>query len=103
MNYLNFNPLELAAKLIALQNDRVQHLVSRMSKVKTLVHANQLCNQIDNYQKIALFASCCFSGEEKREILEHCCHGINDCNNELRKLTRDTLLDKTLERLTDTR
>ena len=57
MNYLNFNPLELAAKLIALQNDRVQHLVSRMSKVKTLVHANQLCNQIDNYQRIALFAS----------------------------------------------
>ena len=103
MNYLNLNPLELAVKLIALQNDRVRHLASSISKVKTLVHANQLCNQIDNYQRIALFASCYFSGEEKREILEHCCHGINDCNNELRKLTRDTLLDKTLEGLTNTR
>ena len=103
MNYLNLNPLELAVKLIALQNDRVRHLASSISKVKTLVHANQLCNQIDNYQRIASFAFSCYFCEKRNRILEHCSHGINDYNNELRKLTRDTLLDKTLERLTDTR
>lgn len=103
MNYFNFNPLEFTAKTVLRQNDRVRHLVSSISKVKALVHVNQLCNQIENYRRIALFASCCFSGEERREIHERCSHGINDCNNELRRLTGDALLDKAIERLTDKR
>ena len=85
--------LELAAMIILLNNGRVRYLVSNMSKFKTLVHANQICNQIDNYRRIALFASTCCSDEERREIHERCSHGIYDCNNELRKLTEDAIRD----------
>ena len=91
MNCFNCNPLELATKIVLLNNGRVRYLVSNMSKFKTLVHANQICNQIDNYRRIALFASTCCSDEERREIHERCSHGIYDCNNELRKLTEDAI------------
>ena len=101
MNYFDCNPLELAAKIILLNNDRVRYLVSNMSKFKTLVHANQICNQIDNYRRIALFASTCCSDEERREIHERCSHGIYDCNNELRKLTEDAIRDELVIRELD--
>ena len=88
MNYFNLNPFDF---------------ISDMSKAKTLLHVNQLYNQIDNYQRIASLASCCSLCEERSWILEHCSHGINDCNNELRRLTNNTLLDKAIERLIDKR
>lgn len=101
MNFLNCNPLELATKIVLLNNDRVRYLVSNMSKFKTLVHANQICSQIDNYRKIAVFASCCCSDEERREIHERCSHGIYDCNNEFRKLTEDAIRDELVIRELD--
>ena len=101
MNDFDGNPLELAAKIILLNNGRVRYLVSNMSKFKTLVHANQICNQIDNYRRIALFASTCCSDEERREIHERCSHGIYDCNNELRKLTEDAIRDELVIRELD--
>ena len=93
--------LELAAKIILLNNGRVRYLVSNMSKFKTLVHANQICNQIDNYRRIALFTSCYCSDEERREIHERCSYGIYDCNNELRKLTEDAIRDELVIRELD--
>ena len=101
MNYFDCNPLGLAARIILQNNDRVRYLVSNMSKFKTLVHANLLCNQIDNYRRVAVFASCYCSDEERREIHERCSHGINDCNNELRKLTEDAIRDELVIRELD--
>ena len=94
MNFYNFNPLELATKTALLQNGRVRDFITNMSKVRTMVKVYQLYAQIDNYRRIALFASCYCSDEERREIHERCSHGINDCNNELRKLTEDAIRDE---------
>ena len=82
MNDFNCNPLELVAKIVLLQNDKVRDFITNMSKVRTMVHINQLCYRIDNYRRIALFASCYCSDEERQGIYERCSHGINDCNNE---------------------
>ena len=101
MNDFNCNPLELVAKIVLLQNDKVRDFITNMSKVRTMVHINQLCYQIDNYRRIAVFASCCCSDEERREIHERCSHGINDCNNELRKLTEDAIRDELVIRELD--
>ena len=101
MNFYNFNPLELATKTALLQNGRVRDFISNMSKVRTMVQVIQLCNQIDNYRRIALFTSCYCSDEERREIHERCSHGIYDCNNELRKLTEDAIRDELVIRELD--
>ena len=103
MNFLNCNPLELATKIVLLNNDRVRYLVSNMSKFKTLVHANQICSQIDNYRKIAVFASLCPLSNDRSKILELCNHGINDSYNELDRLKREALRDEVIERCVDMR
>ena len=97
----NINLIELATKLILLRNDRVRDFYSNMSKVNTLIHAGQLCNQIGIYQRIASFASCCSPCEERNRILEICHHRINDCDNEYRRIVEEVLRDKTIERFTD--
>ena len=97
----NNNPLELAVKFVVFPYDKVRHLADSISKAKTLAHVNQLCNQIDNYRRIASFASCCFPGEICREIHERCYRGINDCNNELRKLAKKTVKDEFVMKLTN--
>ena len=51
MNYFDCNPLELAAKIILLNNDRVRYLVSNMSKFKTLVYANLLVIRFINTEE----------------------------------------------------
>ena len=101
MDYFNCNPLELAAKIVLLQNDRVRDFITNMSKVCSMEKANQLCTQIDKYRRIALFASCYFPDEKRREIHERCSHDIYDCNNELRKLTEDAIRDELLIRELD--
>lgn len=68
-----------------------------MSKVNTLIHAGQLCNQIGNYQRIASFASLCPPSNDRSKILELCNHGINDCYNELERLTKEAVRDKAIE------
>lgn len=101
MNIINL--LELATKLILLQNDRVRDFYSNMSKVNTLVHAGQLYRQIEDYQRIASFASCCPPSYERSKILEQCNHGTNDCYNELKRLTKEALRDNVFERYADMR
>ena len=102
MNYFNYNPYELAVKLIAFQlNDRVRKLVGNISKAKSLIHISQLFQQREYYQRIASLASCCFPCEERNRILEICHHRINDCDNEYRRIVEEVLRDKTIERFTD--
>lgn len=102
MNYFNYNPFELAVKLIAFQsNDRVRELVSNISKTKSLIYASQLYQQREYYQRIASLASCCFPCNERSRTLEHCYHGINDCDNELKRIVEEELRNKTVERYTD--
>ena len=102
MNYLYYNPFELAAKLIAFQsNDRVRELIGNISKAKSLIHTSQLFQQREYYQRIASLASCCFPCEERNRILEICHHRINDCDNEYRRIVEEVLRDKTIERFTD--
>ena len=103
MNYLNYNPFELAAKLILQRNARIRDFVSNVSKVNTLVHVGQLCNQIEVYQKIASFASLCPLSNDRSKILELCNHGINDSYNELDRLKREALRDEVIERCLDMR
>lgn len=103
MNHFNYHPLELAAKLILLKNDRIRDFISNVSKVNTLVHVGQLCNQIDSYQIIASFASCCSPSYERSKILEQCNHGTNDCYNELERLTKEALRDKAIEKYANMR
>lgn len=99
----NINLIELAAKLILLNNDGIRDFVSNVSKVNTLIHAGQLCNQIGFYQRIVSFASCCSPSYERSKILEQCNHEANDCYNELGKLMRETLRDETIERYANMR
>ena len=102
MNYFNYNPYELAVKLIAFQsNDRVRELVGNISKAKSLIHISQLFQQREYYQRIASLASCCSPCDEKSRILELCHHRINDCDNEYKKIVEEVLWDKTIERFTD--
>ena len=101
MNFLDFNPLELVAKTALLQNGRLRDFITNMSKVRTMVKVYQLYAQIDNYRRIALFASTCCSDEERREIHERCSYGIYDCNNEFRKLTEDAIRDELVIRELD--
>lgn len=102
MNYFNYNPFELAAKLIAFQsNDRVREFVGNISKAKSLIHTGQLFQLREYYQRIASLASCCSPCEERNRILEICHHRINDCDNEYRRIVEEILRDKTIERLTD--
>ena len=103
MNDFNYHPLELAAKLILLNNDGIRDFVSNVSKVNTLIHAGQLCNQIGFYQRIASFASCCPPSYERCKILEQCNHEANDCYNELGRLMRESLKDETVERYANMR
>ena len=103
MNYFNYHPLELATKLILLKNDGIRDFVSNVSKVNTLIHAVQLCNQIGSYQRIASFASCCPPSYERSKTLEQCNHGTNDCYNELGRLMRESLRDETIERYANMR
>ena len=99
----NINLIELATKLILLRNDRVRDFYSNMSKVNTLIHAGQLCNQIGIYQRIASFASCCSPSYERSKIIEQCNHEANDCYNELGRLMRESLKDEIVERYTNMR
>ena len=102
MNYFNYNPFELAAKLIAFQsNDRVREFVGNISKAKSLIHTGQLFQQREYYQRIASLAFCCSPCEERSRTLEICHHRINDCDNEYRRIVEEILRDKTIERLTD--
>ncbi|MBQ3190279.1 MAG: hypothetical protein IJA95_12205 [Bacteroidaceae bacterium] len=103
MNDFNNHPLELAAKLILLKNDGIRDFVSNVSKINTLTHAGQLCNQIGIYQRIASFASCCCSSYERSKIIEQCNHEANDCYNELGRLMRESLKDETVERYANMR
>lgn len=103
MNDFNYNPLELAAKLILLKNDGIRDLVNSVSKINTLVHVGQLCNQIGSYQRIASFASCCPPSNIRSKILELCNHGANDCYNELGRLAKEALRDKAIERYANMR
>ena len=103
MNDFNYHPLELATKLILLRNDRIRDIVSNVSKVNTLVHAGQLCNQIEYYQRIASFASLCPPSNDRNKILELCNHGINDSYNELDRIKREALRDEVIERCANMR
>ena len=103
MNDFNCHPLELAAKLILLKNDGIRDIVSNVSKVNTLVHVGQLCNQIESYQRIASFASWCPPSNDRDKILELCNHEVNDCYNELGRLMRESLKDETVERYSNMR
>lgn len=103
MNYLNYNPFELAAKLILQRNARIRDFVSNVSKVNTLIHAGQLYKQIEYYQRIASLASCCPPSYDRDQIFERCNHGINDCYNELDRLKREALRDEVIERCVDMR
>ena len=103
MNYLNYNPFELAAKLILQRNDRIRDFVSNVSKVNTLIHAGQLYKQIEYYQRIASFASLCPLSNDRSKILELCNHGINDSYNELDRLKREAFRDEVVERYANMR
>lgn len=103
MNDFNNHPLELAAKLILLNNNGIRDFISNVSKINTLIHAGQLCNQIGIYQRIALFASCCSPSYERSKIIEQCNHEANDCFNELGRLMRESLKDKIVERYANMR
>lgn len=103
MNDFNNHPLELAAKLILLNNDGIRDFVSNVSKVNTLIHAGQLYNQIGIYQRIASFASCCPPSYERSIVLEQCNHEAYDCYNELGRLMRESLKDETVERYSNMR
>ena len=104
MNYSDYNPFELAPKLIPYQlNDGVRNHVDNISKVKTLVHVGQLYNQIEYYQRTASFASLCPPSNDRSKILEQCNHGINDCYNELERLAKETIMDRVIERYANMR
>lgn len=103
MNDFNYHPQELAAKLILLKNDGIRDFVSNVSKINTLIHAGQLCNQIGIYQRIASFASCCSPSYERSKIIEQCNHEANDCFDELGRLMRESLKDEIVERYANMR
>lgn len=99
----NINLLELAVKLILLRNDRIRDFASNVSKANTLVYAGQLCNQIGSYKRMASFASLYSPSNDRSKILELCNHGINDCYNELGRLTREAIRDEAIERYANMR
>ena len=104
MNDFNYHPQELAAKLILLKNDGIRDFVSNVSKINTLIHAGQLCNQIGIYQRIASFASCCSpSCPGCYSAAERCYHEANDCFDELGRLMRESLKDEIVERYANMR